>query len=439
MSDKATATKPKPEDQPAAESASEATDDTSSSSSRIALIWVPGLYRSANTTVDAVARRLAYALDRRAKTPSARFSVAEKVEEIDRGNAGKIRRASILRRDGDDESPAIDVFELDYADTLVRPHLDATALLRWIEATWVVIISFFLALGAYRHSRGKTLLEKLQLVFGALWLIMLVAYVWLLFLALIVAINTLFEIDIWSWLGFIADNWEGASKFIGALLVLVLGTSATVPAMRARLERAGAATISSVAYLRIGRQRAALTGQLADLVEHIAEESQAYRRIDLVANSFGSLIVLDAVFPHGAPPEPRFAMVKGMVTIGCPYDAVRAFWPGYAEDRRALEGAPAGWLNVYSPLDVFGSNFRDDNLDKEPTVVVAEDPASMKREPTNLVFQSGQGSRSLTLFDVLVFNGFRSHTRYWGDQEEAENTVFNAIVSELFTGDPVLK
>jgi hypothetical protein len=430
MADDATPTRP--------EVAGTASGDAGGGNSRIAVIWVPGLYATANTAVDAVARRLAYALDRRAATPGASFRVGERIEEIDRGKAGKIKRASITRQDAAGEAAAVDVFELDYAPTLLRPHLEATALRRWLEATWVVISALILALATYRHRGGKTLMEKLQLVFGALWLLMLVGYVWILFIGVVVAINALFELDLGRWLGLVEGGWETASWVTGGLLVLALGASATIPAMRARLEQAGAATISAFAYLRVGRQRAALTGHLADLVEHIAEEGPAYRRLDIVANSFGSLIAMDALFPHGNAPEPRLAMVKGLVTIGCPYDAVRAFWPGYAAGRQALDGAPSGWLNVYSPLDVFGSNFRDDAADAQPELPVAES-AHDGHKPVNHVFATGQTSGSLTLLDVLVLGGFRAHGRYWGDLEEAENTCFNAVVSELFRDDPVLR
>jgi hypothetical protein len=405
---------------------------------RVAIIWLPGLYASPNTAVDAVARRLASALDRRAATATARFGTAEQIEEIDRGKAGKVRRASIVRNDAGEDTPVVDLFELDYAPTLLRPHLQATALRRWLEASWVVVSSLILALGTYRHRRGKNVLEKLQLVFGALWLLMLVGYVWLLFLGVVVAINSLFDLQLGADLGITGGWWDTISQVIGGLLVLALGASATIPAIRARLEQAGAATISGFAYLRVGRQRPALTGKLADLVEHIAEAGRTYRRVDVIANSFGSLIALDTLFPHGAEPEPRLAMVKGLVTIGCPYDAVRAMWPGYAERRRGLDGAPSGWLNVYSPHDVFGSNFRDDGKDEAPDVVVAEGTAGVVHQPTNLVFRAGQASESLTLLDVLVLGGFRAHGRYWGDQEEAENTCFNAIVSELFRDDRLL-
>jgi hypothetical protein len=406
--------------------------------SRIAVLWVPGLHASANTAIDAIARRLAYALDRRSATASARFTVDERIEEIDRGKAGKVRRASIVRVDGDKEVPAVDLFELDYAPTLLRPHLEATALRRWLEATWVVINGLMLAIGTYRHGRAKSLMEKLQLVVGAFWLVVLVGYVWLLFLALIVAINTLFELDIGAWLGMTTGWWETVSQIVGGLLVLALGASATIPAMRAKLEHAGATTISAFAYLRVGRQRSALTGRLADLVEHVAEAGDTYRRIDIVSNSFGSLIALDTLFPPGAAPEPRLARVKGLVTIGCPFDAVRAIWPGYAKGRQALDGAPAGWLNVYSPIDVFGSNFRDDNDDGPAEMAIVEGSTSPGHRPVNHVFRTGESGDSLSLVDILVLGGFRAHGRYWGDQEEAENTCFNAVVSALFEGDPVL-
>jgi hypothetical protein len=405
--------------------------------SRIAVVWVPGLFATANSAIDAIARRLAYALDRRAASAGARFTVDARLEEIDRGKAGKVRRASIMRVDGDKEAPAVDLFELDYAPTLLRPHLEATALRRWLEATWVVINGVMLALGTYRHGRAKSAMEKLQLVVGACWLVVLVGYVWLLFLALVVAIDTLFEVDIWAWLG-VPPDWPTLSRIVGGLLVLALGASATIPAMRARLEAAGAATISAFAYLRVGRQRSALTGRLADLVEHVAEAGDAYRRIDIVSNSFGSLIALDTLFPQGAAPEPRLAMVKGLVTIGCPFDAMRAIWPAYGQGRQALEGAPAGWLNVYSPVDVFGSNFRDDAAEGASALPVVEASTSAGHTPVNHVFRTGESAETLSLATVLVLGGFRAHSRYWGDQEEAENTCFNAIVSALFEGDPVL-
>jgi len=404
---------------------------------RIAMIWVPGLHASANTAIDAIARRLAYALDRRAASAGARFTVDERLEEIDRGQAGKVRRASIVRVDGETEVPAVDLFELDYAPTLLRPHLDATALRRWLEATWVVINGVMLALGTYRHGRAKSSMEKLQLVLGAFWLVVLVGYVWLMFLALVVAIDTLFEVDVWAWLG-VTTEWPTLSRIVGGLLVLALGASATIPAMRARLEEAGASIISAFAYLRVGRQRAALTGRLTDLVEHIAEAGDSYRRIDIVSNSFGSLIALDTLFPQGAAPEPRLAMVQGLVTIGCPFDAVRAIWPAYGERRQALDGAPAGWLNVYSPVDVFGSNFRDDDAAEPTELTLVPGSTSPGHKPLNHVFRTGVSSESLSLIGVLVLGGFRAHSRYWGDQEEAENTCFNAIVSALFEDDPVL-
>jgi hypothetical protein len=411
---------------------------------RVAIIWLPGLKATGNTALDAIARRIACALDRRSVTSAAKFSVAPTLKEIDRGKAGKVRRASIVRLDGSEQVPVVDVFEIDYREVLLRPHLDGTALIRWIEATWVVIRSLVLTLSSLfhargkhargKHARGKTVKERSQLFVGAIYLAFLIMYVWILFISVIIAISTLLGLE---WLP-VVGCWEEASKILGVLLVLAFGASATVPAMRARVEEAGARTISAFAYLHAGRQQSVLAGRVADLVEHLAEERAIYRRVDIFAYSFGSLVAIDTLFPYARSPEPRLGIVKWLVTIGCPFDAVRTIWPSYAEGRGALQGSPAGWLNIYSPLDVFGSHFRDGNEPGAPTVSIAASGDAEGRKPENFLFQTSHAD-SLGLVDVILLGGFRAHTYYWADQEEGENTCFNDIVSELYINDWILR
>ena len=69
--------------------------------------------------------------------------------------------------------------------------------------------------------------------------------------------------------------------------------------------------------------------------------------------------------------------VKNLVTIGCPFDMVRTYWPNYFINRQRQSNAPVQWINIYAPLDVFGSNFRDDDKtdDAEQGIVVGADKA----------------------------------------------------------------
>jgi hypothetical protein len=419
---------------------------------RIALLWVPGCQRTPNGSVEAIARRLRTAFDHQAASPGVTFRVAEKVEEVDRGNGGKFRRATLFRQDAASAEPVLDLYEYDYRSTLLRPHLEASAFGRWLQVTWIALASLGrVGWTSLWNWRVKTLLEKLQLLAGAAILLLLVAYAWLLLVALVAAFEQLSGWHVvshaikaaYAWLVGVDEpqelpdlGWLGGVA--AALLVVGFAFGGGLPALGDRIRELGATMVATLAYLRVGVQRAAPAGRLRDLIEYVAEQNPRYRRIDLVGYSFGSLVALDSLFPQQGPPDPRYVLVRGLVTIGCPWDGVRLLYPGFTRNRFARPGVPRGWLNVYAPLDIFGSNFRDDAELAEATIAVATTPGGDAMTPTNAAYRTVPDATALSVMDVITFMGIRAHSYYWGDREEGEATCFELVVGELFQGDPIL-
>jgi hypothetical protein len=436
----------------AASDRNEAGAELPTGAARSALLWVPGCHATPNSRVEAIARRLKAALDHKAATAGVTFRVAEKVEEVDRGVGGKFRRATLFREGPAGEQPVLDLYEYDYRATLLRPHLEASAFGRWLQVTWIALVSLGrVGWTSLWNWRVKTLLEKLQLLAGAASLLLLVAYAWLLLAALVAAFEQLSGWHVvsngikaaYAWLVGVEEpqrlpnlGWLG--DLAAALLVVGLGFGGGVPALGDRVKELGATMLATLAYLRIGVQRAALAGRLRGLIEYVAEQNPGYRRVDLVGYSFGSLVVLDSLFPQQGPPDPRYRLVRGLVTIGCPWDGVRLLYPGFTRNRFASAGVPAGWLNIYAPLDVFGSNFRDDAELADATVAVAQTPDGDRMTPTNVAYRTVPDASGLSVMDVITFMGIRAHTYYWGDREEGETTCFEIVVGELFSDDPIL-
>jgi hypothetical protein len=108
-------------------------------------------------------------------------------------------------------------------------------------------------------------------------------------------------------------------------------------------------------------------------------------------------------------------------TIGCPIDAVRLVRPDYLDHRCARVGKVA-WRNVFIPADVFGSNFMDN-----------DDAAALSNIDCGGVVPSSSQylDERLDLWQILKIKGFRTHSSYWGDKDEA--SCFDQLVNHWCT------
>jgi hypothetical protein len=411
-----------------------------------ALLFLPGVGQvaSSDETTLAFAARVATALDHGSQTPRAIFRVRSRVEEA-RQEVGDHRFlvCQILRVEPDGaEKPVLDVYKLDYQNILVKDYEQQSSFRRAAVTAFQAGRGALRIVGALRRSRAISARRLLQVLTAFFLWILLSAYFLLLLASLLavasVGLERILELnqDVTApGAGEVLKRIASFSGWLSGVAILATVLTSFVPERwKNELVGMGASYVRMSTYLSINQQRSAILGRFHALLEHIAEKEVPYRRVHVVAYSFGSVVALDALFPpnnfsNRPPHAPRLEAIDKLVTIGCPFDFIRALWPRYFEGRVALSDAPRTWFNVYTPADAFGSNFRDDDALGEATVSLAG------KSPNNLVYeQSNYG-----ILDALTFVALRAHGMYFSpDGDHLDQGCLRETISAAFAGEPIL-
>ena len=203
---------------------------------------------------------------------------------------------------------------------------------------------------------------------------------------------------------------------------------------------------SVIDYVAHDRRKPTVAGNFAALLESVLESGVPYRRVHVLAYSFGSIVAIDCLFQRQEPPE-RFKRIDALVTVGSPFDIIRSFWPEYFAGRQCAGAEAPRWLNVFSPDDVMSSNFRDDSRPDAtasagvPTGAraAAAAPGTAEEDlgkPVNIVYEWTQHSRRRGLTERLLrFSAL--HRTYWGDDDTAQ-TFLDEIVRRVYGEDAML-
>ena len=416
-----------------------------------AVVFVPSLFPATVRNASDAARRIAAALDRNAGTRSAQFFAAEGRDEsyvagargAPTGEWGRkaTRVVSVMRRDAGGGEPVrvLDVYDFQYNASLTGAFSSRTPFLQALSVAAVLLGNFGRLLRSF-GARSKDWAHKLQVAWGgALFLIMFVYMVYLVATA-------------------VASVWGGAQQLSGeasasprwlsmmqasASVLVALGLFSRA-SLKAVVEKVATGVACATSYVSAGTYQKTILGELARLLEHIAEKGGAgdeppYRRVHVVAFSFGSVIALDALFQDGEP-APAFGRVDSLVTIGCPFDFVRTYFPRYFDGRRAASST-LRWLNLYAPADVFGSDFVDVHADRhrKPRGIGLAGPSEVPEAiPESQVFGPARGLDEYGVGAVLSLTGFKIHASYW-DADPDGLTCFDPIVRKLLVGTAALR
>lgn len=430
---------------------------------RDCIVFIPGMGGSASVdqTVEGLARRLAAALDKNARDDTAVFE--SRVRALEDLGPFKGELGSIFRKDERGESAVMDIYKLDYRGALIAPYENRNLLGKTFLLLQELPGSLLRILKALLTGKSsKTRVEKLQLLYALGILCLLVVYVIILFSALLATIQSLPQVSEYlsgasqyikgfpriAWL---TSGWLRLSQVVvvlGAVLVLFLPPKFN---LKEAISKAAVDYLCLIYYLKLGEQRNNIVGRLEALIDEISRKSKNelkkgsgkhYERIHLLAYSFGSIVALDAMFPAERRPGHPLQAIHTLVTIGCPFDFVRTFWSNYFDRNREYEkNQPVRWLNVYSPIDVLASNFRNDSKKDEANINIRSEQTSTDADvpvPVNLPFREGLNFSQLSLSNSLTLIGLRSHSMYWSTGHEAEVNCFGALVRKLYDGSDVL-
>lgn len=441
---------------------------------RDAIVFLPAIGRGwDDPSIEGIARRIANVIDTGARDVKAKAKV--RVQDQTYGDQGefKTRVCTVFKTEDEKDSPVIDIYGMDYSATLTSKYQNRSLLYKSLFVALMIIRTLPLLVAQFWRA-GKTVRENFQLVYGTAILSLLVVYMGTLVYAGYSSYKLLKDP--------VAATTSAATT--SATAPAQASGSATAPAaspdpsprnkltsfirtrasvifpvfivamsalgvvspkgakFRESITEAATYALCLISYLTSGERSNAVAGKLDRLIEYIAEKEELnYRHIHVIGYSFGSIVTLDALFPSTRTPGPRFEKIHTLVTIGCPYDIVRNYYPEYFSNRTRRSNVPRRWFNVYTPVDVLSSNFSDDGgVTKATRSVELRGEANEKLDPPiNILYGEGAFPKTkLSIWDFFMLVGFRSHLIYWGPTYESEITCFHQIIPEMYGDDPLL-
>lgn len=437
--------------------------DTSQPVERDCLIFIPGMSsNSLDQTISGIADRIAMAFRLNAKDEAAEFYTKIEVAPDISESSGEV--GTVYRTDSTGSRAIVDIYKFEYRNTLVdrfekrNLFVKATMLLLALPGSTLRVLR-----ALFSRRSAKTRAEIFQLLYALGILSSLVIYVGILLLALWKSATELglgipepiiTTQGFFRWLPAWFPNWD-LGKASQSLVVLSAAFALLLPSgitLKTLISQAAVNSLSLIYYLNLGEGRASIFGRLEVLIDDILKKIElarregnlaGYRNVSVMAYSFGSIIALDSFFPTGRDPARPFQRVHSLVTIGCPFDFVRTMWRDYFDARRRFAtGCPVRWLNVYSPEDVLGSNFRDTPEIGDANVNIrgtcGEESPDVPLPQKNILYTQGLEYSRLSWLDSFTLIGLRSHGMYWGSGPP-ETNCFNELVPRMWDGDSVLE
>lgn len=440
---------------------------------REALIYLPGLaLGTERKTITGVVARIQQALDTEAETRLATWRVewtdAAVLRESDADPSTPV--ATVFRKDADADRPVLDVFQFDWPKPLLESW-ENQSLFRRAGRVALAMLNVRKVFRAFLAA-GNSVKGVGQLAIASLMLVAMLFYAGALALAAGQAVQQVYlslqddgrdqkaasttERTIVTTTTppsaqgtpttVIPEATSPTTESVGGSdkprvtwvqWVAILGSLLVAGFKKAgdQLRSAGASLFAAHSYLRVAEHQPEIMGGLRDLCEDLAE-SERYPTVRIVAYSFGSIVAVDALFPTAGMSAASFDSVTSLVTIGSPYDFVEAVRPRWSEGRHVRPGVPGSWLNIYSPVDLLGSNFRNDSSEGPATRGVGVAGAAVGILPSeNVAWDLGI---AMDFGNLVTLYGFSSHGMYWGEDQGDDVNVFSLVVRRLYARTPLL-
>jgi hypothetical protein len=217
---------------------------------------------------------------------------------------------------------------------------------------------------------------------------------------------------------FTVENFTTISSKNGLDLAIKYGILLTItfilfmPESNILLTKIAAEFITLENYIQNKEQIQEIRKNLDNLVDYITQH-ESNKKIHFHTYSFGSIIALDTLFPIDSEPSKNIQnRVNLLVTIGAPYEFINNYYPNFYKKRNDSMTKKIQWINVYSLLDAFASNFRHDNKAGEANFGILN-----KQEiPININYENNRN-----VFDFFALKQIYMHESYWDDSKSGQS------------------
>jgi len=295
---------------------------------REAIVCLPGLGYGAGVSLADVGRRLAVAFDN--ASPS-RLSFRTEAEHTRTHNGQKYQTVTLICRDGNKETPLLDLYGFDYRESLAGDLHKKTPPTQILSIAFTLLLNTWTLLRAITR-RSQSFSQKAQVFYGTFLFGLAFVYILLLLGTVVLGVDQLATGALQpdasaavvgaavqeSFFQHLKHNW---------LLVLQTGM-VSVPLcglffqfnLKEALSKVAPTLAAATNYLSAGAHRARISGELLRLIDCLDEQNEVrYRKIHLLAYSFGSIVALDTLFPQESSPSRKLERVDTLV-IDAPDD-----------------------------------------------------------------------------------------------------------------------
>ncbi len=314
------------------------------------------------------------------------------------------------------------IYEFYYADSLTEKFKNRNIIVKLIMMLFTLLSKSFTFLKTFALSQNLNFKKRLESLYFFTILGIIAIYAIILFPAILASFTSLLgkiaNLDLEDSLVF----WYNLSYLISTLTAIVTTTS---PDFRKFISNTATEFLCLDYYITLSDNKLEIIGKLESLVEKIAEDED-YDNIELHGYSFGSIILMDSIFPYGNAPALRLTKeVDKIVTIGCPHDFICTFYPDYFKDREYItESSLKKWLNIYSDIDILSSNFRADDKKEDGKFKLTNSNFQVKNIFFNII-----NPDSLNFWSHLGIIGIRAHKLFWGKGVDSSSCL-NMVVNE---------
>jgi hypothetical protein len=168
-------------------------------------------------------------------------------------------------------------------------------------------------------------------------------------------------------------------------------------------------------YMQYGEQRQIILGNLDKLIDHITENENITSKIQFHSYSFGTIIAIDLLFPIGNIPSINVKEnINLLITVGCPYEFIKAYYPNYFKERDIEMEDKIEWINVYNEADAFSTKF-------DKTLSFGTSTTENKKiKPINLKYGITQ-ENGKNLYSIVTLYHIKVHKSYWDNSTKGQS------------------
>ncbi len=393
------------------------------------ILYLPGLgYDHFDISVEAYAQRYAVALDRTHSNKLNRYAV--ETESIGYGidNQFESKVATVFEVGVEGEKRLVArIFECQYQKELTENFTQRNLLIRSGMLFWALFKKLPVILYSPKSkSVVKSKKGRFQILYFSVVFLM-VALVGLLMVPSTVSLvlesierfdftpfASLLPADIRSisLFRYLLDSWQIVSKFIVLVSSLLLFL---FPGVMNFIESMAIEFLCLDYYLNYSNNHLNIMGKIEALYERISEQEK-YEGIELHGFSFGSVLILDLLFPYSETVNERLKQeTTQIVTIGCPFHFIMRYYPQYFNHRKNTKlSSLKKWINVYSEVDVMSSVIQKNN----GIQFLNSLPVEVENKDFDVI-----NHKMIGFSDYVMFVGIRAHTMYWGNNRNARSCL----------------